>query len=175
MTWLRLGVALMLVGLVLRATGTYSAISLDAERGFGFGAPADDLDDKDDNYFDTMDRPDPDTTIGNWGTSVLRVYNQFGQSVTANEVRVTEIEPVNTSTNDTTTDRSAVQVNQDSFSAGRTLDPENEAPIRLQCDDDYTETVRGKHEITVSTVVEGNDSGTVISLDRTITADAECN
>ena len=175
MNWRRLGVALMLVGLLLGATGTYSAISVDADRGFGFGAPADDPNDKDANYFDTKDRTDPDTTIGAWGTSVLRVYNQFGQAVTANEVRVTEIRPVNASANHTTTDSSAVQVNQYGFSTGRTLDAGNEAPIRLQCNPDHNRTVRGDHEITVSTVVEGIDSGTEISLDRTVTAGVECN
>lgn len=175
MNWRRLGIALMVVGLLLGATGTYSAISVDADRGFGFAAPPDDPNDKDDNYFDTKDRTDPDTAVGEWGTSVLRVYNQFGQPLTATEVVVTDITPVNASANATTTDRSAVIVDQYGFSSGRTVDADNEAPIRLKCNPEFNETVSADHEITVSVVVEGDDSGAVISLDRTVTATVECN
>lgn len=175
MNWRRLGVALMLVGLLLGATGTYSAVSVDADRGFGFGAPADDPDDKDPNFFDTKDRTDPDTTIVNWGTSVLRVYNQFGQSVRSTETAVTGIEPVNASANHTTTNSSAVLVVDSGFSAGDTVDAGSEAPIRAACNPDYNRTVDAKHAITVSVVVEGVESGTEISLDRTVTATVECN
>ena len=175
MNWRRLGVALMLVGLLLGATGTYSAVSLDADRGFGFGAPADDPNDKDANYFDTKDRTDPDTTIVNWGTSILRVYNQFGQSVGATETAVVAIEPVNASANHTTTNRSAVLIADSGFSAGDTVDAGSEAPIRAACNPDYNETVDADHRITVSVVVEGQDSGAIISLDRTVTAAVECN
>jgi hypothetical protein len=175
MNWRRLGVALMLVGVLFGATGTYSAISVDADRGFGFDAPADELNDKDANYFDTKDRTDPDTTIGDWGTSVLRVYNQFGQPLTATELRVTDVMPVNASANGTTTNSSAVVVNEYGFSVGRTVDAGNEAPIRLECNPAYNGTVDARHEIALSIVVKGEDSGAEISLDRTVTANVQCN
>lgn len=175
MNWRRLGVVLMVVGLVLGATGTYSAATVDADRGFGFGAPADDLDDKDDNYFDTKDRTDPDTAISEWGASVLRVYNQFGQPLTATELRITDVEPVNASANDTTTNSSAVVVDDAAFATGRTLDAGTEAPVRAVCNDAYDERVDADHEITVSIVVVGEDSGAEISLDRTVTSPVDCN
>lgn len=135
------------------ATGTYS-ISVDADRGFGFDASTDDLNDNDANYVDTKDRTAPDTTIGDWGTSVLRVCNQFGKPLTATELRVTDVTPVNASADGTTTNSTAVVVNEDSFSVGRTVD--------------------ARHGITVS-VVEGGDSGAGISLGRTVTANVRCN
>lgn len=175
MNWRRLGVALMLVGLLLGATGTYSAVSLDADRGFGFGAPADDPNDKDANYFDTADRTASYTTIDDWPKTVLAVFNQFGQPVRASEVAVTEVRPVNASATNTTTDSSAVLIADSGFSAGDTVDAGSEAPIRAACNSEYNETVDADHRITVSVVVEGQDSGAVISLDRTVTAAVECN
>lgn len=175
MNWRRLGIALMVVGLLLGATGTYSAISVDADRGFGFAAPADDPNDKDANYFDTKDRTDSDTAITEWPASILRVYNQFGQPVVGAEVAIVDIAPVNETANHTTTNSSAVVVDEGGFSAGSTVDAGSEAPIYVLCNPDFTETVDADHEITVSVVVEGTDSGAEISLDRTVTAAVECN
>jgi len=176
MNWRRLGVALMLVGLLVGATGTYSAISVDADRGFSIGAVGDDPDDMDPNYFDTKDRTDSETAVSRYPATLLRVYNNFGQQVTASELSVTAIAPVNASANDTTTDPDAVSiVDQYSFSEGSSLSAGGDAPVDARCNPDYNQTVRGDHEITVSIVVVGEDSGAEISLDRTVTAPVECN
>lgn len=177
MNWRRLGVALMLVGVLFGATGTYSAISIDADRGFDVGAATDELDDKNANYFDVKDMTDPDNPIRNnsWGTSVLRVYNQFGRPLTATDVSITEVTPVNASANETTTDSSAVVPLENAFSSGTTIQPKEGAPVRARCNPDFDAPVDAEHEITVSIVVENSDSGTTFSLDRTVTAPIECN
>lgn len=55
------------------------------------------------------------------------------------------------------------------------VDAGNEVPIRLECNPEFNETADARHEVTVSTVVEGEDSGAEMSLDRTVTANVECN
>ncbi|GAB7093809.1 hypothetical protein JCM30237_09610 [Halolamina litorea] len=175
MNWRRLGVALMLVGLAVGATGTYSAVSLDADRGFSIGAAGDDPDQQNANYFDTADRTASYTTIGDWPKTVLAVFNQFGQPVTATEVAVVDLQPVNASANNTTTNRSALSVADSAFSKGSTLGAGNDAPVAIECNPDYNNTVRGDHEIGLSLVVVGDDSGAEIALDRTVTATVECN
>lgn len=178
MNWRRVGVALMLVGMLFGATGTYSAVSVDADRGFGFQAPTDDPNDEDGNYFDTADDTRSYTTISsNPYGRVLRVFNHFTEPLTATQVELTGIEPVNASQPNTTTDAAAVEVitGDSNFDVGDTVPRGGQAVISLRCAPSFDGTVDAEHELTVSVVVEGEESGTEFSLDRTVTAAVECN
>ena len=180
MNWRRLGVALMLVGVLFGATGTYSAISIDADRGFDIGATgaADDVDGQDPNYFDGVDATTKYTTISsNPYGRVVRVFNHFGEPVRAEQVELVAIEPVNASRANTTTDSSAVSVisGDSNFDAGDTVGVDDQAVVSLTCSPSFNATVSGEHELTVSIVVQGVESGTEVSIDRTVTAPVECN
>jgi hypothetical protein len=105
------------------------------------------------------------------------VFNHFTEPLTATRVEFVGIQPVDPGANNTTTNTSAIQVvdGANTFNAGDTVDPAGDAEISLTCNPAFNETVDAEHELTVAVAVEGAESDTRISLERTVTAKVECN
>lgn len=177
MNWRRVSIALMAAGLLLAATSTYGAGLITADRVGQIHSVGDDPESEDGNYFDTADATYSFTTVDDGANRVLVVFNHFTEGLTATDVSLVAIQPVNASQNDTTTNSSAVQVvtGDNTFDEGDTVSPDGDAEISLTCNPAFTETVDADHELTVAVAVEGDDSGTRISLERTVTAKVECN
>jgi len=175
--WRRVSVALMAVGLLFAATSTYGAAVIDADRMGQINSVGDDPKEEDNNYFDTADRTTSFTDVDQGSTTVLMVFNHFTEPLTATRVAFTDIEPVDPGANNTTTDSSAVQVvdGENTFNPGDTVDPDGDAEISLTCNPEFNETVDAEHDLTVAVAVEGAESDTRFSLERTVTTNVECN
>jgi len=167
----------MAVGLLFAATSTYGAGMISADRMGEVSSVGDDPKEEDNNYFDTADRTVSYTDIDEDGAVVLLVFNHFTEPLTATRVAFTDIEPVDPGANNTTTDSSAVQVvdGENTFNPGDTVDPGGDGRISLACNPEFNETVDAEHELTVAVAVEGTESDTRFSLQRTVTADVKCN
>lgn len=176
MNWRRVGVGLMAVGLLLAVTSSYGAALISADRTGQIDSVADDADSEDGNYFDTADATQSFTTVDGGADRVLVVFNHFTEPLTATRVELVDIRPVNESKTNTTTNSSAVLVvdGNNTYDEGDTIDPDGDGEISLTCNPAFNETVDAEHELTVAVAVEG-DSGTSFSLDRTVTAEVECN
>lgn len=177
MNWRRVGVGLMAVGLLLAVTSSYGAAIIDADRVGEINSVTDGADSEDGNYFDTADATQSFTTVDAGGDRVLVVFNHFTEPLTATRTELIDVQPVDESATNTTTNSSAVQVvdGDNTFDQGDTVDPDGDGDVSLTCNPEFTETVDAEHELTVAIAVEGEDSGTRFSLDRTVTADVECN
>ena len=177
MNWRRVSIALMAVGLLFAATSTYGAGIISADRVGQINSIGDDADSEDANYFDTADVTYSFTTIDGGADRVLMVFNHFTEPLTATRVAVTAVQPIDPGANNTTTDPAAVQMvsGANTFDEGDTVDPGGDAALSLTCNPAFNETVNAAHELTVALAVEGAESDTRISLDRTVTAKVECN
>lgn len=177
MNWRRISVALMVVGLLFAATSTYGAGIISADRMGQVNSVGDDADAEDNNYFDTADATYSFTTIDDGTSRVLMVFNHFTEPLAATRVAFVDIQPVDPGANNTTTNTDAIQVvnGANTFNTGDTVDPDGDAEISLTCTPTVNETVDAEHELTVAVAVEGTESDTRISLERTVTAKVECN
>lgn len=176
MNWRTLGVALMVVGVVAAATGTFGAGIIEADRSTQIDSVEDSSTSIDGNYFDTRDPTEPEDEITRFPIQTLVVYNHYAESLRMTRIEVTAIEPVNASANATTTDPSVVTVpSQYGFGEGSTLGKGDSGPIPMQCNSAFNGTVDAQHSITVATTAEAVDSGTEFSLARTVTLGVRCN
>lgn len=175
MNWRRVGVGLMAVGLLFAVTSSYGTTLISADRTGQIDSVADDGG-EDDNYFDTADATQSFTTIDSGANRVLVVFNHFTEPLTATRVELVDIRPIDESATNTTTNSSAVQVvtGENTYDEGDTVNPDGDGEISLTCNPEFTETVDAEHELTVAVAVEG-ESGTRFSLQRTVTAEVECN
>lgn len=177
MNWRRVSVALMVVGLLFAATSTYGAAVISADRMGQISSVADDAKQEDSNYFDTADATQSFTTVDGGPTSALMVFNHFTEPLAATRVELVDVQPVDPSANNTTTDVSAVQVvsGNNTFDTGDTVGQSSDAEVSLTCTPAFNETVNAEHELTIAVSVESADGGTRISLDQTVTAEVQCN
>lgn len=177
MNWRRVGIGLMAIGLLFAVTSSYGAALIDADRVGEINSVTDSADSEDGNFFDTADATQSFTTIDDGADRVLVVFNHFSEPLTATRTELLDIQPVNESATNTTTNSSAVQVvaGDNTYNEDDTVDPDGDGDISLTCNPEFTETVDAEHELTVAVAVEGGESGTRFSLERTVTANVECN
>lgn len=170
----RLGLALMVVGVLAAGAGTFSAGVISGDRVSRVAAVGDDPLQEDANYFDTGDATTPFTTIDNDTTTAWYVFDHFGQELVATDVEVVAVDPVDPTANGTTTNDDAVVVDDADFSTGDAVDEGGKGRISLTCNPALNGSVAAEHHVTVHVAVEGRDSGATVSLTRTVTERVEC-